>query len=638
MIRALLFVALAAALIGFAFWVYLRVELPVPAARRLAGVRAAVMVLVLLLLFDPRLPGSGTGDTGQPWVLLDASLSMSAVQPDGTSTWDAARSRADALASDGRRIVAFGGGDIEIEAPNAPDRLDSELAPALRLAAEAGVREVTVVSDMRFDDVVAVRSALAALPIEVTFEAVGADVSNWGLGRLDVSDVRRPTDPPIAEIELFGGAGDSIEVVLLEEGQEVAREWVSGASGGRVTTASIELPPAQASGRVRYTARLADVDDGFAEDGEATAYASIGHEEGGLVLLSLIPDWEPRYLLPVLEEVTGLSGSGFLRAGNDRWVTMGVATDRSGPVDSSTVATAASSAALLVVHGVSAEVDSWVSRLLDAPGRHLVFPTDRAGGEAVGLDVTDVQEGEWYASPDVPISPIAGALAGVELQGLPPLDNVHLLRSEANGAPLNVQRSGAGAPAPVLTLEDHERGRRVAALADGFWRWAARDEGRAQYRQLWSGVAGWLLADQAVTTAEPRPLDRVVARGTPVRWGLGGVQNALRIVVEQGSTTVLDSTVVGPGPISTGVLPPGEYSYTTVEEGDTVSTGRFDVAVTTDEMLPNPAVFPAPDDAVVPLRAEAALGTPLRTTPWPYLLILILLCIEWIVRRRTGLR
>jgi hypothetical protein len=31
-------------------------------------------------------------------------------------------------------------------------------------------------------------------------------------------------------------------------------------------------------------------------------------------------------------------------------------------------------------------------------------------------------------------------------------------------------------------------------------------------------------------------------------------------------------------------------------------------------------------------------GSPLRTRPWPYLLVIGLLCAEWIGRRRSGLR
>ncbi|MGY8779386.1 MAG: hypothetical protein ACKVIN_14875, partial [Longimicrobiales bacterium] len=87
MIRFLLFLGLAAALVAFAFWVYLRVELSVEGARRLAVVRSIVLVTILALLFDPRLPSAAPGGVSGRWVLLDASLSMSTVDESGASAW-----------------------------------------------------------------------------------------------------------------------------------------------------------------------------------------------------------------------------------------------------------------------------------------------------------------------------------------------------------------------------------------------------------------------------------------------------------------------------------------------------------------------------------------------------------------------
>lgn len=639
MIRVLLFLALAAAAAGYAYWVYLRVELPVPGARVLAAARAAALVLVLLLLFDPRLPGTVPGAGAQRWMLLDASLSMAASDGSGATAWDAARERASAVEADGARVFAFGDDRADGAVPlDGPDRLASELAPALRLAAEAGVRDVTVVSDLRFGDAVAVRSALETLPVRVRFEPVGGAAANAGIRALNVSDVRLPDTPPVAEIEVFGGTpGDSVEVILHEEEREVARVRVPVPAAGRTTTTTVELPPAQSSGRVRFSAAIEGGDDAFPEDGEVGTYAVVGHEEGGLVLLSLRPDWEPRYLLPVLESVTGLSSSGFLQAGPDRWITMGAASERGAPADSSTVRAAAGAATLLVVHGLHADAPAWVTGALAAPGRHLLFLEDVGAATSLGFQVAGPRDGEWYASPDVPVSPIAGALNGIEVQGLPPLSDVLVLADDGVSAPLSLQQSGAGAPSPALWLDDHDRGRRAVGLASGFWRWAARPEGRTPYRQLWSGVVGWLLADQTVATAEPRPLSWVVPRGAEVEWGMPG-SDSLRIVVEQGDGVVLDTLVGAGGTVSTPSLPPGQYGYTTLAGADTVSSGRFDVAVATDEMLYPPLVVDELADGESTPAAAAIPGVPLRTLPWPYLIILALLCAEWVGRRRAGLR
>jgi hypothetical protein len=62
------------------------------------------------------------------------------------------------------------------------------------------------------------------------------------------------------------------------------------------------------------------------------------------------------------------------------------------------------------------------------------------------------------------------------------------------------------------------------------------------------------------------------------------------------------------------------------------------VTATTPEMLPAVA-----DSGLAALAAAAprevdAGGRPMRTHPLPYLLVIGLLCGEWIVRRRSGLR
>jgi hypothetical protein len=108
--------------------------------------------------------------------------------------------------------------------------------------------------------------------------------------------------------------------------------------------------------------------------------------------------------------------------------------------------------------------------------------------------------------------------------------------------------------------------------------------------------------------------------------------------VRSDTGTVLDTVVAGGGTRATGELPPGRYAYSVLRaSGDTIGSGRFDVAATTEEMLPTPEV-PVAASGGGASAAPARAGTPLRTTPWPYLLVLLLLCAEWVARRRAGLR
>ena len=649
MIRWILFLALAAGLVAYSFWVYLSVELMVPRARWLAAARALALLVLLALLFDVRLPGSGDA-SDQRWVLLDASLSMGAESPGGAA-WDAALARANELADDGWRIVPFGGSAASLDAgieEAGPVGTSSRLVPALQRAAESGVGSVRVLSDLRLDDQVAVRAVLAALPLEVGFERFGGEVVNAGVSALDVPDLVRPEGSVTAEVEVHATGGDSLTVRVFEEDRQVAEVRIAAPSPGLRSRVPIDLPTPTDQGRVRYTASVALDGDGFSSDDAAVRYASVGHEEGALVLVSLRPDWEPRHLLPVLQEVTGLPAIGYLRVGPETFVPMGRALARGAPVDSAAARRAAADASILVLHGIGGALDAWARDLVARPGRKIVVPVDAQGARLAGVPSGDPRAGEWYASADVPTSPIAGALSGLTLQGLPPLSSVLLPDDPAGvrGA-LLVQLRGVGAPEAALHLDDRDDGRVAVLLASGLWRWAAREDGREAYRRVWSGVAGWLLADRAVSASEVRPTAWVVGRDTPVSWSVPADSAQLRLVVTStdsvaagaADSIVVDTTVTGGAGISTGVLPPGAYRYVVTDEGGSlVGEGRFDVAAATGELIP-PAEEPEPAaGAGLPVVGAEAPGRPLRTRPWPYLLVIGLLCGEWIVRRRSGLR
>ena len=71
---------------------------------------------------------------------------------------------------------------------------------------------------------------------------------------------------------------------------------------------------------------------------------------------------------------------------------------------------------------------------------------------------------------------------------------------------LFVQLRGAGPLEAAIHLEDGTIERTAMILVSGLWRWAARENGRDAYRELWSGVAGWLLGAPSEPGAQPRPI------------------------------------------------------------------------------------------------------------------------------------
>ena len=358
-----------------------------------------------------------------------------------------------------------------------------------------------------------------------------------------------------------------------------------------------------------------------------------------LVLVSLSPDWEPRFLLPLLGEVTGLSSVGYLRAGDDRFVTIGPAVDRAAPVDSATVRRAVRDAEMVVFHGLSGAVDDWTRTLVQRPGRRILLPIDLGGAALAGVPTRAVASGEWYASGDLPSSPISAELSGAALLGLPPLTDVLVPTEGAVVSPVLVQLRGTGEGQAAFHLDSDSSPRRVVGLSSGTWRWAMRPgQGTDAYRRLWSGLAGWLLADQTTIAPEPRPTRWVFDRGEAVEWRLPGDTSAVRVSITRDDETVADTVLVGTTG-SLGSLEPGSYSYrASAPAGAVLGEGRFDVAETTEELLPIAQSLESSAGATGTARSAGGQGTPLRTSPWPYLLVIMLLCGEWIARRRTGLR
>ncbi len=621
-----------------------------PGRAGLAALRSGILVLVILLLFDPRLPARDLAGGADSWVLVDASSSLAAVDSSGVEVWQQAVERAVATLGDDTPIVLFGDG-IEPIATAALDSVtpfmtSSRLAPALNRAAEAGVNTVTVVSDLRIEDPSGALAALDRLGLGVSVEQVGDRIPNAGLARFEVPAVLDQGDSVQAEVvvHVAEAAADSFTVEIREEGRLVGSVRVGLPPAGRDARIPFVLPPSAEEGAVLYSATIRMDGDAFAGDDTRLGIVRVADEVGGIVLVSVKPDWEPRFLLPVLAQVSGLPARGYLALADGRFLPMGSVADQAAPVEEGEVRERAAGASLLVVHGLSGNPPEWLLGLLQTAPRALVLAEDAGGAALAGVVGTAPQPGEWYAPADPPPSPLSGELTGIAFTGLPPLSGLLPLLEPDPRAPLVVQRQGLGAPEAAIVLREAGGRRYAVAVAQGFWRWAFRDgEHRNAYRRVWASVVGWILREDPTSLgAGVAPASNIVIAGVPVVWRAPGRPgDTLRVRISPPQDGFDTTVVVGPeGGFRTRALPGGDFRFLVESGADTLSAGRIGVEAFTDDLL-YAAVDPATLERVPSreIRERArGLGRPIRTHPFPYLLVLVLLSLEWIGRRRRGLR
>lgn len=166
------------------------------------------------------------------------------------SPWREAEQRSRELEREGWRVLRFGG--------SPDDGKGTALAPALRRAAELGAREITVVSDMRVHDRVAAEAALSTLPVEVEFEATRSALVNVGVVGLEVGDAPIPGSAVAAVAEIHGEGMDSALVELFG-GVEPVSVRIAVPPAGRSSRIVLETVAPNEPGRVRYRVRVGPV-------------------------------------------------------------------------------------------------------------------------------------------------------------------------------------------------------------------------------------------------------------------------------------------------------------------------------------------------------------------------------------------
>jgi hypothetical protein len=651
----ILWFAASTVLAALVVWHYRARETPGRGRMVLALLRAGTLSLILLLLFGPGLPGSGPARTRGTQVLLDASLGMGMpVAVDGESRWSRAVPLARSRAG-GRDVLLFGERVRPLPAGDLPERVPGDgrslLLPALQAAAEAGVRRVIVITDGGIEDAAAVARWAPRLGVEVVAELVGEPLPNRSLVEAVAPSWARAGEPVRVEVGIAAPTTDSLYVTAASGGRVLGRIALSPPDAGRLATGTLEVRPAapHGGGWVRIDLELEGTDP-VPDDDRRTVYVHISDEPAGVALVSLQPDWEPRFLAPVLGQSLGLPLNAFIRTAGEQYARLAGGLQAGEAATETDVRRAVERAELVVLHGVSDDAPAWALAALRNARRLMVFPAAGSGALPLPIEVAEPVAGDYYLVAPAPPSPVAALLADQELTAAAPLTEVRALTTPAGTwAPLLVARARQGTPQPVMVAGEAAGRRWVVVAAGGFWQWSLRGgEERLLYARLWGSLAGWLARDPGTAgPAAVRPARHAAHRALQVPWiapGLAADSVAIQLLTEGGDVALDTVVAMTAGDTAFTAAPlPGTYSYRAhaYAEG-TVTTGEGPLTVEHyspefSRPLADLGALRAPPTAVRGAAVRTAV-TPLHTTPYPWVLLVVLLGTEWILRRRWGLR
>ena len=575
----------------------------------LALLRTAALGALLLLLVNPVRSRPG-GARVPPLVLLDASLSMAGAN----GVWRAALDSAQRLAAGGL-IWRFGDAVTAFDT-GAPGAGYSRLGPALAAAAgRAG--PIIVVTDGAISDPADVpqdlrrRARIVVLPPAAFFDAFVGSVD--GPRRVAVGDTIRLR-------VAYGTAGTRDErgrtrvalTVMLDTRRLLTKPVTLPDSGVLVSELTFSSSLVSRPGLNALEVRLTGVSDSEPRDDARWFVLDVSPQPTAVVLASP-PGWEARFFTQTLADVARVPVRLFVETEPGRWRDAATLA----PVSVDAVRRAASGARLLALLGVPDHV---------APFR-------RPGG-VVWWPLTGAPSGDWYVDP-VPPSPLAGMLAGVAWDSLPPATAVSELSGEADVSVLLTARLARRGPArPLAVVRDSAGARAVTVAGAGLWRWGFRGGASADgYRALVGAVADWLLADGGAGSRERfGPATLEAPNGVPLQWRWFGrsVPRPVRVTLESERAPVTETLSFDASGRADLLLSPGVYRW---RAADGPERGVVVVERYSDEWRPAPSVVAAQPGEPAGARRDVAA----RDRWWLYALVLTALVGEWVWRRRQGL-
>lgn len=565
-----------------------------------ALLRVLAVTLVVALVLDAPAARAKPVST---WGALDVSLSM--MRGDSTA-WRTAR---DSLTrARPESIIAFGDSVRRGDTVSAPRDLATLLRPVAERASATG-HPLIVATDGELDDPDATHALPAGSRVVLVPHPARRDLA---ITTMDVPRAVVSGDTVEARVSVAAGNAGSRPgtLTLTLEGKPVATAPVESLPAFGERTLALKVRLDGAAGPSLLSAVVKSADDGEPRNDTLSAAIDLS-AAASAVFVSTSPDFDARYSLAVLRGALGIPTRGFFRVAPGEWRVEGALT----PTSEADVRHAVHDAPVAIIHGDTAAFG----------------PPRNATLGPLALIVTSGTEGEWYASA-APASPLVGALSGLVWDSLPP---VGLAINAPKGSWTGVEaRRGRGEERkPIVVGSDAPR--RVAIVAaSGLWRWRFRGGVSSDaFTALWGSIFDWLAAQRADRRAAV-PDERLVRAGEPVRWRRGSPADSIvGVRLRHRGSGRVDSLTLRFAPdanvVESPSLPPGIYDVKT-------RGGSSLLAVNASrEWLPR---APRIARGAVHGAIAADLAPRLRDKGWSYALAIVLLCGEWILRRRRGMR
>ncbi len=568
-----------------------------------AILRVLSVGLVIALLLNAAI---GRASVPTPDVALDASQSW--LRASDSSAFMTAR---DSATRAGGTIQLFGD-SLRSPAGAAPPADNGSRLRGVVDAATGSGRPVVIVTDGELEE----PELLASLPrgsrTIVILRAEGPDVA---VASLDAPRALLAGDTVHVRATLIAGAAGSpagrVELRLDDQLLDTASLPALAAYSEHVVPFRGMVPTGEKAALLRVIARA----QGDREPRNDTLALGVDVTRApAAVFVSTTPDYDAREAVAALRGVTSLPTRAFYRVAPGMWRSDGGLTR----IEEADVRAALRDAPLVVMHG---DTSAFGPPRMATRGALLLFAPPPSE-----------ETGEYFAF-STPVSPIAPALTGIPFDSLPPITVSPLLpRAEWQGL---LTRRGGAPDDQRPALVGWETPRRIAVLgAAGLWRWRFRGGVRSDaYAAIFGALFDWL-AEGRTDRRAVVPDGQALRAGNAVRWRRGApADSAATVVLSRRGATKRDSVTVrfndGAVFAESPALAPGIY--------DVAATGGNSVLAVnaSQELIPRRSSVKS--GAV---GGEATLGDAplLRDKGLVYVLIVLLLCAEWLLRRRVGLR